>query len=150
MAGRQGSPRWPRSFWCMVPDAADGTVDFLNSQKHCLPMNGPFDAGSGSSGKKHFWGCKPICDIAWCPQPFRLEGPLEPPFGRTFTPDCTLQRACKPLNFHHSEYPILESHSFLERVCCSDTRGLAVASYWSGSCWWSKRRSSSSIHGPIQ
>ena len=23
-------------------------------------------SGSGSTGKKHFWGCKPICIIAWC------------------------------------------------------------------------------------
>ena len=104
-------------------------------------------SGSGSSGKKHSWGCEPTCTIADCSVTVLAQGPLEPPFGRTFTPDCTLQRACEPLNIHHSEYPTLESHSFLERVCCSDTRGLAVASYWSGSCWRSKRRSSS-IHGP--
>ena len=80
-------------------------------------------SGSGSIGKKHSWGCEPTCTIAYCPQPFWLKGPLEPPFGRTFTPDCALQRACKPLNIHHSEYPILESHSFLERVCCSTGSG---------------------------
>ena len=92
-------------------------------------------------------GVNPPVQLPTAPQPFWLKGPLEPPFGRTFTPDCALQRACIPLIIHHSEYPIFESHSFLERVCCSDTRGLAVASYWSGSCWRSKRRSSS-IHGP--
>ena len=43
--------------------------------------------------------------------------------GGHCTPDCALQRACKPLIIHQSEYPILESHSFLERVCCSTSSG---------------------------
>ena len=68
-------------------------------------------------------GVNPPVQLPTAPQPFWLKGPLEPPFGRTFTPDCALQRACKPLNIHHSEYPILESHSFLERVCCSTSSG---------------------------
>ena len=68
-------------------------------------------------------GVNPPVQLPSAPQPFWLEGPLEPPFGRTFTPDCALQRACKPLIIHHSEYPIYESHSFLERVCCSTSSG---------------------------
>ena len=84
---------------------------------------GPWGLLGGLLGSLGGLMCKPICEVAWCSATVWLEGPLEPPFGRTFTPDCTLQRACIQPNIHHSEYPIFESLSFLERVCCSTSSG---------------------------
>ena len=123
MSERPGSPVLFADTWCQMPQTA--LCGFSVTVKRTVTLtNGPrARSGSGSRGKKHSWGCEPTCTIAYCPQPFWLKGPLEPPFGRTFTPDCALQRACKPLIIHHSEYPIFESHSFLERVCCSTSSG---------------------------
>ena len=61
--------REPRSFCrSMVPDAADGTVWFSVTVKRTVTLTrGPLArSGSGSRGKKHSWGCKPTCTIAYC------------------------------------------------------------------------------------
>ena len=60
-------------------------VSFSVTVKRTVTLtNGPrARSGSGSRGKKHYWGCEPTCTIAYCPQPFWLKGPLEPPCGRT-------------------------------------------------------------------
>ena len=59
----------------------------------------------------------PSASLPGAPQPSRLEGPLEPPFGRTFSQPCTLQRAYANTKIYQSKSTfLLESHSFLERV----------------------------------
>ena len=59
----------------------------------------------------------PSAKLPGAPQPFWLEGPLEPPFGRTFSQPCTLQRAYANIPIYQSKSTfLLESHSFLERV----------------------------------
>ena len=74
-------------------------------------------SGSGSSGKKHSWGCEPTCTIADCSVTVPAQGPLEPPFGRILSQPCTLQRAYAKTKIYQSKSTfLLESHSFLERV----------------------------------
>ena len=88
------------------------------------PSWGPFGGPLGPS-----WGgiegllCKPICEVACCSATIWLEGPLEPPFGRTLILDCTLQRACLQPIIHHSEYPYHWRASAFWNVCCSTSFG---------------------------
>ena len=81
-------------------------------------MNGPSArAVAVAQARNISGGVNPSASLPGAPQPSRLEGPLEPPFGRTFSQPCTLQRAYANTKIYQSKSTfLLESHSFLERV----------------------------------
>ena len=62
-------------------------------------------------------GVNPSVKLPAAPQPFGSKGPLSRLLGGHFhLLDSAFQRAWKQPVIHHSEYNIVESHSFLERV----------------------------------
>ena len=62
-------------------------------------------------------GVNPSASLPSAPQPSRLEGPLEPPFGRTFSQPCTLQRAYANTKIYQSKSPVGRAIAFWNVYC---------------------------------
>ena len=88
-------------------------------------------------------GVNPSASLPSAPQPSRLEGPLEPPFGRTLS-----QPWYAPESLRQYRFTRVNHHLYWRAIAfwnvCADARGLSVTLYWAGSCRTRKGKSTSS------
>ena len=146
--GRRCSPRWPRSFgaWCQMPQTAlcvlkQSKALFANEWPPPMPGAVAVAAARNISG-----GVNPSVKLPAAPQPFWLEGPLEPPVGGHLTLLYAPKSLLPNIYFPEKRYHLWRSQSSLEARTASALAQVGD-DFEARRCWTKEEKR---IHGPTK